>query len=79
MYSRLETLAQYNRLVGFARAALREACYGAQADSLLLVEYELLAQAPERVLWLVYEFLGEDGSSTISTTCRTTPPPSTRR
>lgn len=59
VYSRLETLAQYNRLVGFAWAALKEAYYGAQADSLLVVEYEFLAQAPERVLRLVYEFLGE--------------------
>lgn len=59
VYSRVDTLAQRNRLVGFAWAALKEAYYGAQADSLLLVEYELLAQAPERVLRLVYDFLGE--------------------
>lgn len=59
VYSRLDTLAQYNRLVGFAWSALKEAYYGAQAGSLLVIEYELLAQAPERVLRLVYEFLGE--------------------
>ncbi|MDO1530353.1 sulfotransferase [Fulvimonas sp. R45] len=59
VYSRLDTLAQYNRLVGFAWSALKEAYYGAQADSLLVVEYELLARSPERVLRLVYEFLGE--------------------
>jgi sulfotransferase len=59
VYSRLETLAQYNRLVGFAWSALKEAYYGPQAGSLLVVEYELLAQAPERVLRLIYEFLGE--------------------
>lgn len=59
VYSRLETLAQYNRLVGFAWSALKEAYYGAEAGSLLVVEYELLAQAPGRVLRLVYEFLGE--------------------
>ena len=57
--SRVETLAQRNRLVGFAWAALKEAYYGEQAASLLLVEYELLAQAPERVLRLIYEFVGE--------------------
>ena len=57
--SRVDTLAQQNRLVGFAWSALKEAYYGAQADSLLVVEYELLAQAPERVLRLVYEFIGE--------------------
>jgi sulfotransferase len=59
VYSRLDTLAQYNRLVGFAWSALKEAYYGAQASSLLVIEYELLAQAPERVMRLVYEFLGE--------------------
>lgn len=59
VYSRVDTLAQQNRLVGFAWSALKEAYYAAQADSLLVVEYELLAQAPERVLRLVYEFIGE--------------------
>ena len=59
VYSRVETLAQRNRLVGFAWSALKEAYYGEQASSLLLVDYELLSQAPERVLRLVYEFIGE--------------------
>lgn len=59
VYSRIDTLAQRNRLVGFSWAALKEAFYGEHADSLLLVEYELLAQAPEKVLRLVYEFIGE--------------------
>lgn len=59
VYSRVETLAQRNRLVGFAWSALKDAYYGEHADSLLLVEYDLLAQAPEKVLRLVYEFIGE--------------------
>lgn len=59
VYSRVDTLAQRNRLVGFAWAALKEAYYGEHADALLVVEYELLAQAPEKVLRLVYEFIGE--------------------
>ncbi len=59
VYSRVETLAQRNRLVGFAWSALKEAYYGAQADSLLIVDYDLLAQAPEKVLRLVYQFIGE--------------------
>lgn len=59
VYSRVETLAQRNRLVGFAWAALKEAYYGEQADSMLIVDYDLLARAPERILRLVYEFLGE--------------------
>jgi sulfotransferase len=59
VYSRVETLAQGGRLVGFAYSALKEAYYGEHADSLLLVEYELLTQAPEKVMRLVYDFLGE--------------------
>ncbi|TJZ79166.1 sulfotransferase family protein [Chitiniphilus eburneus] len=59
VYSRVDTLAQRNRLVGFAWAALKEAYYGEHADSLLLVDYELLTRAPEQVLRLVYDFLGE--------------------
>lgn len=59
VYSRVDTLAQRNRLVGFAWSALKEAYYGEHASALLVVEYELLAQAPEKVLRLVYDFLGE--------------------
>ena len=59
VYSRVDTLAQRNRLVGFAWSGLKEAYYGAQASSLLLVEYELLSNAPEQVLKLIYDFIGE--------------------
>jgi sulfotransferase len=59
VYSRVETLAQGGRLVGFAYSALKEAFYGEHADSLLVVEYELLSQAPAKVLRLIYEFIGE--------------------
>jgi sulfotransferase len=57
--SRVETLAQRNRLVGYAWSALKEAYYGEQADSLLIVDYDLLSQAPDRVMRLVYDFIGE--------------------
>lgn len=60
VYSRVDTLAQRNRLVGFAWAALKEAFYGEHAQSLLVVDYDLLAQAPEKVVPLVYQFLGEE-------------------
>ena len=59
VYSRVETLAQRNRLVGFAWAALKDAYYGQHAKSLLLIEYDLLAEAPEKVMRLVYDFLDE--------------------
>jgi sulfotransferase len=57
--SRVETLAQRNRLVGYAWSALKEAYYGEQADSLLIIDYDLLTQAPERVMRLVYQFIDE--------------------
>jgi len=59
VYSRCETLAQRNRVVGYAWSALKEAYYGEHAGSMLVVEYEMLAQAPEKVLRLIYEFIDE--------------------
>ena len=59
VYSRLDTLSQRNRLVGYPWTALKDAFYGEHAGSLLLVEYDLLAQAPLKVLSLIYDFLGE--------------------
>lgn len=59
VFSRVDTLAQRNRLVGYAWSALKEAFYGEHAASLLLVEYDLLAKAPHKVMPLIYQFLGE--------------------
>ena len=59
VYSRVETLGQRNRLVGFAWSALKEAFYGEHARSLLVVDYDLLAKVPHKVLPLVYQFIGE--------------------
>lgn len=59
VYSRVETLGQRNRMVGYPWAALKEAFYGEHAASLLLVDYDLLAQTPQQVLPLIYRFLGE--------------------
>jgi sulfotransferase len=59
VYSRVDTLAQRNRLVGFPWTALKEAFYGEHAGSLLIVEYDFLAQAPQKVMPLIYRFLGE--------------------
>jgi sulfotransferase len=59
VYTRLEGLAQHDQMVGAAWAALREAYYGEQAESLLLVDYDLLSRAPQQVIPLVYDFLGE--------------------
>jgi sulfotransferase len=60
VFSRTEALARQNRLVGSAWTALKEAFYSEQADRLLVVDYEILARAPEKTLKLIYRFLGED-------------------
>ncbi len=57
VYSRVDTLGQRDRLVGFAWCALKEAVYGPYADSLLLVDYELLTRSPEAVMRLIYQFI----------------------
>lgn len=59
VYSRAETLAQRDRMVGFAWCALKEAVYGPHAGSLLLVDYELLTRSPADVLSLIYQFIDE--------------------
>ncbi|MBY0573359.1 MAG: sulfotransferase [Undibacterium sp.] len=59
VYQRCEGLAQHEQLVGFAWAALREAFYGENAKSLLVIDYELLSQVPEKVIPLIYDFIGE--------------------
>lgn len=59
VYSRVESLMQHENLVGRPWTGLKEAFYGEQAASLLVVEYELLSRAPEKVLPLIYEFIGE--------------------
>ena len=59
VFSRVETLAQRDRLVGYAWSALKEAYYGEHAQSLLLIDYELLAHAPEKCMRLIYDFIGQ--------------------
>jgi sulfotransferase len=59
VYTRVEALANANRLVGFPWHALREACFSEFATRILLVEYDLLAARPADVFKLIYEFLGE--------------------
>lgn len=59
VYSRVESLMQHEALVGSAWAGLKEAFYGEQAEALLVVEYELLSRAPDKVLPLIYQFIGE--------------------
>ena len=59
VYSRLETLASRNRLVGLAWSGLKEAFYSEQGHAMLVLDYDILAQRPREVIELVYGFLGE--------------------
>ncbi len=59
VYSRMESLARHNRLVGYPWTALKEAFYGEQAGDLLVVDYEILAKSPEKTLRLIYKFIDE--------------------
>ena len=60
VYSRAEALLNQNRMIGFAWSALKEAYYGDEADSMLLVDYELLASRPKECMDLIYAFIGEE-------------------
>lgn len=60
VYTRTEALAGSNRLVGFAYQALREACWSAHAERLVIIDYDILVTRPKEVIGLLYEFIGED-------------------
>ncbi|MFZ6713086.1 sulfotransferase family protein [Undibacterium sp. TC9W] len=59
VYQRCEGLAQHDQMVGYSWAGLREAFYGEHAKSLLVIDYDLLAQAPEKIMRLLYQFIDE--------------------
>lgn len=59
VYSRVEALAKPDRTVGFAYNALREAYFSQEAHRLLLIDYEALCKFPDRIMGIIYEFIGE--------------------
>jgi len=59
VYSRCEAQINAVGTVGSAWTALKEAYYGEYSDRLLLIDYDLLTQHPQRAIQLVYQFLGE--------------------
>ncbi|MFK8031356.1 MAG: sulfotransferase [Gammaproteobacteria bacterium] len=56
VYTRCETLANAGGVMGSAWTALKEAFYGEYSDRLLLLDYDLLTQNPEKSMQLLYEF-----------------------
>lgn len=59
VYSRCEALIHGSGSVGNAFTALKEAYYGEFSQRLLLVDYDLLTQHPNRALQLIYQFIEE--------------------
>jgi sulfotransferase len=60
VYTRCESLAKFDSVVGYAWSGLKEAYYGEYSSSLLLIDYELLTRFPEKTISLVYQFTGEE-------------------
>lgn len=60
VYSRCESQISAGGTVGSAWTALKEAYYGAYSDRMLLIDYDLLTQYPQRAIQLLYQFLEQD-------------------
>jgi sulfotransferase len=59
VYTRANGVAGQDGMVGAPYDALKQACYGAQTDSLLLVQYETLTTDPAKTMHAIYRFIGE--------------------
>ncbi len=59
VYTRANAVVAADGLVGGPYDALKQACYGAQRERLLLVQYESLTSDPAATLRAIYDFLGE--------------------
>lgn len=59
VYTRANGVAAQDGLVGGPYDALKQACFGAQRDRLLLVQYETLTADPAKTMHAIYRFLDE--------------------
>jgi sulfotransferase len=59
VYSRVEKILASDGFLGFPFSALKEACFGPHASSLLLLQYETLVTSPTKALDAIYDFIGE--------------------
>jgi sulfotransferase len=59
VYTRAYGVAAQDGLVGAAYDGLKQACYGAQRERVLLVQYETLTADPVKTMDAIYAFLGE--------------------
>jgi sulfotransferase len=58
VYTRAKQVVAPDGMVGAPYDALKQACYGAQRDRLLLVQYETLTSDPAKTMHAIYAFLG---------------------
>ena len=59
VYTRANGVVSSDGMVGGPYDALKQACYGAQTDRLMLVQYETLTADPAKTMHAIYSFLGE--------------------
>ena len=59
VYTRASQVAGQDGMVGGPYDALKQACYGAQRDRLLVVQYETLTTEPAKAMHAIYEFIDE--------------------
>jgi sulfotransferase len=59
VYTRAFGVVAADGMVGGPFDALKQACFGAQRDRLLLVQYETLTANPAKAIQAIYDFLGE--------------------
>jgi sulfotransferase len=59
VYTRANGVAGADGMVGAPYDALKQACYGAQKDRLLLLQYETLTTDPAKTMHAIYAFIGE--------------------
>ena len=59
VYTRAKSVVAPDGMVGAPYDALKQACYGAQRDRLLLMQYETLTTDPAKAMHAIYSFLGE--------------------
>ncbi|WP_067977080.1 sulfotransferase family protein [Mycolicibacter icosiumassiliensis] len=59
VYTRANGVVGQDGMVGAPYDMLKQACYGAQRDKLLVVQYETLTTDPGRTMRAIYDFIGE--------------------
>jgi sulfotransferase len=59
VYTRANGVAAQDGMVGAPYDSLKQACYGAQRDRLLLLQYETLSSDPAKAMHAIYEFIDE--------------------